>query len=186
MVSIASIVALIVILIVIFVFLLIYRNVKKMGKIKTDDGESNLEGSEDRSASDDSTWRFADEDKVEVEVETEPDSRPITTENLRNKVLLSSPGLSGSDQNDRKKEESEVKFGKKSMQLKSSPVLHTMNKSVKCNICFGYVKPGLLITTCSCGKRYHEQCAKRLKNCPICGTSIKSAVEVTGGKKIAG
>jgi hypothetical protein len=65
-----------------------------------------------------------------------------------------------------------------------NPVLHTMNKSMKCHICFGYVKPGLLITTCGCGKHYHENCAKRIGTCPSCETSLKNPTEITGGKKI--
>jgi fibronectin type 3 domain-containing protein len=60
------------------------------------------------------------------------------------------------------------------------PNLHTMEKIVKCNICFGNIKTGLNIITCSCGKHYHENCAKRVGNCPVCETSLKEPVDMTG------
>ena len=59
------------------------------------------------------------------------------------------------------------------------PKLHTMEKIMKCNICFGNIKTGLNIITCGCGKHYHENCAKRVGSCPVCETSLKEPVDMT-------
>jgi len=51
------------------------------------------------------------------------------------------------------------------------------DKSVSCSICFGIVKTGLLLATCSCGKKYHLACFERVGECPNCGLDI-SEIEV--------
>lgn len=43
---------------------------------------------------------------------------------------------------------------------------------VKCDICMGKVKEGFPIIKCSCGKIYHEPCAKRAGKCG-CGVEFK-------------
>ena len=59
--------------------------------------------------------------------------------------------------------------------------------AVKCGVCFGVVKPGLLILQCTCGKRYHASCAKRVGTCTSCGRSYddvdfsKEAMSDDGG-----
>ena len=59
------------------------------------------------------------------------------------------------------------------------PELHTLDKIVKCNICFGNIKAGLNIITCVCGKHYHENCAKRVDACPVCEMSLKEPIDMT-------
>ena len=66
--------------------------------------------------------------------------------------------------------------GKKSRSER--PILHTMDKIIKCNICFGNIKKDLKTMTCSCGKHYHESCAKRVGECPVCGTNLEDPMEM--------
>jgi hypothetical protein len=63
------------------------------------------------------------------------------------------------------------------------PIIHTLDKIVKCNICFGNIKTGLNIITCSCGKHYHENCAKRVGVCPVCEIGLKDPENMTGDDK---
>ena len=49
-------------------------------------------------------------------------------------------------------------------------------KSVSCSICFGIVKTGLPLVTCSCGKKYHHACFERVEECPNCGIGISEIV----------
>ena len=44
----------------------------------------------------------------------------------------------------------------------------TVTAVVRCAICMGHVKPGLPVTICSCGKKFHEACANRVGECPGC------------------
>jgi len=43
-----------------------------------------------------------------------------------------------------------------------------LDESVRCNICLGYIKTGLPLITCVCGKNYHISCGSRVEECPIC------------------
>ena len=61
-------------------------------------------------------------------------------------------------------------------------------KSVSCSICFGIVKTGLPLVTCSCGKKYHLACFERVGECPNCGigfTEIESNEEEISSKDIS-
>jgi len=61
----------------------------------------------------------------------------------------------------------------------SKPKLQILDKAVKCNVCLGFVKPGLNVITCLCGKHYHENCAERIVNCPACETSLSEPIDLT-------
>ena len=59
------------------------------------------------------------------------------------------------------------------------PKLLNLDKIVKCHICFGNIKTGLNVVKCSCGKHYHENCAKRVGSCPVCDTEMNAIVDTT-------
>lgn len=42
----------------------------------------------------------------------------------------------------------------------------------KCDICLGLIKPGLPSVLCGCGKQFHNSCAMRVADCPICGKQL--------------
>ena len=63
--------------------------------------------------------------------------------------------------------------GKGGTDIFGVPIFDTMNEAVKCNICLGYIKPGLNAVTCVCGKHFHERCAERLSDCPVCEASLQ-------------
>ncbi|MEM3341688.1 MAG: PKD domain-containing protein, partial [Thermoplasmata archaeon] len=48
----------------------------------------------------------------------------------------------------------------------------TLDHVVLCNICRGAIKKGLPATRCICGKYFHDSCAARVGECPICGRKI--------------
>ena len=48
------------------------------------------------------------------------------------------------------------------------PFIRSAGESFTCRICFGVVKTGLPVYTCKCGTRYHEQCIRRVGECPRC------------------
>lgn len=52
------------------------------------------------------------------------------------------------------------------------PYKHTMDESIKCSICLGYIKTGLPLISCICTKSYHVSCAVRMGYCPICGSDL--------------
>ncbi len=58
------------------------------------------------------------------------------------------------------------------------PQLMRAEKSVKCNICLGFIKTGLMEIHCTCGKHYHEQCANRVGFCPVCDTDLTNPEDV--------
>jgi hypothetical protein len=43
---------------------------------------------------------------------------------------------------------------------------------IKCDICLGMIKPDLPSVLCGCGKQFHNSCAMRVGNCPICGKEL--------------
>ncbi|OGS44820.1 MAG: hypothetical protein A3K76_06715 [Euryarchaeota archaeon RBG_13_57_23] len=43
---------------------------------------------------------------------------------------------------------------------------------VKCDICLGLIKPGLPSVLCGCGKQFHNSCAMRVADCPVCGKHL--------------
>ena len=49
------------------------------------------------------------------------------------------------------------------------PRLIISDSSQTCKICFGLIKSGLTIVACGCGKHYHDTCAQRVGECPMCG-----------------
>ena len=51
-------------------------------------------------------------------------------------------------------------------------VVSVATEAVMCNICMGVVKPGLEISTCGCGNKYHRSCGDRVAQCPKCGLSL--------------
>jgi len=57
----------------------------------------------------------------------------------------------------------------------------TASGSVKCGICFGIVKTGLPLVTCSCGRKYHISCFERVGECPSCGLDMSSGIGEPGG-----
>jgi hypothetical protein len=57
------------------------------------------------------------------------------------------------------------------------PFVHSTKKTIKCQICFGYIKTDLMVITCACGKNYHEPCGSRIAICPTCETNLESPVE---------
>jgi len=46
--------------------------------------------------------------------------------------------------------------------------IQAADESYSCKICFGVIKTGLPVVTCTCGKHYHEECIKRVGECPAC------------------
>jgi hypothetical protein len=58
------------------------------------------------------------------------------------------------------------------------PFVHITKKTIKCQICFGYIKTDLQVITCCCGKNYHEPCGSRITICPTCETNLESPVKV--------
>ncbi len=64
---------------------------------------------------------------------------------------------------------------------KREVTLYPAESAVKCNVCFGVIKPGLTVLKCSCGKKYHEACAGRIGSCPACGQSFKDYVDTSRG-----
>jgi len=52
------------------------------------------------------------------------------------------------------------------------PTISIATEAVMCNICMGVIKPGLEITTCTCGNKYHKACGERIGVCPRCNASL--------------
>ncbi|MGD9962310.1 MAG: zinc ribbon domain-containing protein [Thermoplasmata archaeon] len=42
----------------------------------------------------------------------------------------------------------------------------------KCDVCLGVIKEDLPSVLCGCGKQYHNSCAVRVVNCPVCGREL--------------
>jgi hypothetical protein len=42
----------------------------------------------------------------------------------------------------------------------------------KCDVCLGVIKKDLPSVLCGCGKQYHNSCAVRVVNCPVCGREL--------------
>src|SRR4030043_1825552 len=42
----------------------------------------------------------------------------------------------------------------------------------KCDVCLGVIKKDLPSVLCGCGKQYHNSCAVRVVNCPVCGQEL--------------
>jgi len=42
----------------------------------------------------------------------------------------------------------------------------------KCDVCLGVIKMDLPSVLCGCGKQYHNSCAVRVVNCPVCGREL--------------
>ena len=42
----------------------------------------------------------------------------------------------------------------------------------KCDVCLGVIKSDLPSVLCGCGKQYHNSCAVRVVNCPVCGREL--------------
>jgi len=42
----------------------------------------------------------------------------------------------------------------------------------KCDICLGVIKKDLPSVLCECGKQFHNSCATRVEECPICGKRL--------------
>ena len=42
----------------------------------------------------------------------------------------------------------------------------------KCDVCLGVIKRDLPSVLCGCGKQYHNSCAVRVVNCPVCGREL--------------
>ncbi len=43
---------------------------------------------------------------------------------------------------------------------------------VKCDICLGVIKKDLPSVLCGCGKQFHNSCANRVGECPVCGSQM--------------
>lgn len=56
------------------------------------------------------------------------------------------------------------------------PKVAPAGKSVTCGICFGIVKSGLPLVTCSCKKKYHVSCFERVGECPKCGLDMSGKI----------
>lgn len=54
------------------------------------------------------------------------------------------------------------------IEKRDRPQKRILDESVRCNICLGYIKTGLPLITCVCGKNYHISCGSRVEECPIC------------------
>ena len=61
------------------------------------------------------------------------------------------------------------------------PKVAPASESVKCGICFGIVKTGLPLVTCSCGRKYHISCFERVGECPSCGLDMSSGIGEPAG-----
>ena len=122
---------------------------------------------------------FDDTERFGVVKEIEFDDQ---VKHIKKAIKKPGKGKSPSTKKGPKTEEKEDKTKKKKpLEVKTvnaAPTLHTQDKLVKCNICFGNIKTGLNIITCSCGKHYHENCAKRVEVCPVCETNLKEPVDL--------
>ena len=75
----------------------------------------------------------------------------------------------GADESDHPREED---ISKPAVVGYHEPRISTADQSVTCSICYGVIKSGLPLVTCSCNKRYHESCAGRVGTCPVCKASL--------------
>ena len=54
------------------------------------------------------------------------------------------------------------------VEKRERPHKRVLAESARCNICLGYIKTGLPLITCICGKNYHISCGSRIEECPMC------------------
>ena len=52
-------------------------------------------------------------------------------------------------------------------------------EAAMCGVCMGVIKTGLVMITCTCGKKYHDSCANRMSGCPNCNILLKTGDDVT-------
>jgi hypothetical protein len=50
----------------------------------------------------------------------------------------------------------------------------TAPEDLRCGVCKGTIKKGMVMITCNCGEHYHDPCASRKAQCPKCGKNIKA------------
>jgi len=58
--------------------------------------------------------------------------------------------------------------------------------AVVCNVCLGYVKPGLNLVVCGCNKKFHPSCAMRVGECPSCGRDFSSELDKYSEEELQG
>ena len=61
--------------------------------------------------------------------------------------------------------------------IRSRPQVKALRMSgqAKCDICLGMMKDGMPGVACECGKHFHNSCAIRVAQCPVCGNELASA-----------
>ena len=65
------------------------------------------------------------------------------------------------------------------IEKRERPQKRSLQESVRCNICLGFIKTGLPLLTCVCGKNYHISCASRIEECPICHRDMLEYEDLT-------
>ena len=63
--------------------------------------------------------------------------------------------------------------------------IHPADESHTCKICFGVIKTGLPVLTCNCGQHFHEECIKRVGECPACKAVPDLGISETGMPEMA-
>jgi hypothetical protein len=50
-------------------------------------------------------------------------------------------------------------------------------RGTRCRICLGNIREGQFKVSCACGNDFHETCASRLFECPICKEQLQSVLK---------
>ncbi|HEX9908415.1 MAG TPA: zinc-ribbon domain-containing protein [Thermoplasmata archaeon] len=64
--------------------------------------------------------------------------------------------------------------GARRMRIRTRPQVKAVKVEgqTKCDICLGMIKSDLPSVLCGCGKQFHNSCAQRVEDCPICGREL--------------
>ena len=65
------------------------------------------------------------------------------------------------------------------VEKRERPQKRVLPESTRCNICLGYIKTGLPLITCICGKSYHISCGSRIEECPMCHHDLLDYEDLT-------
>lgn len=64
--------------------------------------------------------------------------------------------------------------GARMMRVRTRPQVKAvrLKGQIKCDICLGMIKSDLPSVLCGCGKQFHNSCAMRVEDCPVCGREL--------------
>ncbi|TFG68784.1 MAG: hypothetical protein E4H25_05450 [Methanomassiliicoccus sp.] len=67
-----------------------------------------------------------------------------------------------------------IRAATRRMQVRTRPQVKAVRVKgqTKCDICLGVIKQGLPSVLCGCGKQFHNSCAMRVENCPVCDREL--------------